>query len=143
MSPEAWAETTDVGVALEDEDGQAIYSSAFDNNTFEDTIDHPTPGEDVALKLKIRAGFAVSDDQRKTPITVDLDHLLAEPVSLEVTRNESSNVDFAPAVPIDVEFEAAAALPKAPDETHPTGYLRFRERHSNEEALYVPIHLAD
>jgi hypothetical protein len=141
MSFEAWAETTDIGVAVEDAEGKAIHQSAFDNNTFSATVEHPVPGKEAELTVKIRAGFAIADDERKTPITVNLDHLLADAASLKVERGDTSNIDFVPGVPIKVSFAAESELPKAPDKTKPVGYLRFRERSSNEEALRVPIEI--
>ena len=143
MTSEAFATTTDVGVAVEDSSGKAIYSGAFSNRTLTARVTHPNPGGDATLKVVIRGGFAVEDDQRKTPITVKLDRLLAEPVPIEVTRGDSSNVLFVPGVPIKLEYELADKLPEAPDETGPVGYLRFRERHSNDIALRVPINIAE
>ncbi len=136
-----WAEVTDIAVAVEDANGKAIYDSAFSDMHFKATVDHPNPGETVTLSVKIRAGFAIADDKRETPIEVNIDHLLAEAVSLDVTAGDASSIDFVPAVPLKIEFEAEAELPKAPDGTAPVGYLRFRERSSHEEALRVPIHL--
>lgn len=141
MTLAAWAEATDIAVAVLDNDGQAVLQSAFDNNTFTATARHPAPGSEAELTVRITAGFAVADDQRKTPITVQLDHLLADAVPLAVTRGDSSSIDFAPGVPLEIAFEAESALPKAPEKTRPVGYLRFVERGSDEVALRVPIEL--
>jgi len=141
MDFEAWAETTDIGVAVEDSSGEAILQSAFDNNTFSATVRHPEPGAEAKLTVKIRAGFAIADDERKTPIAVNLDYLLAEPVALSVERGDTSTIDFVPGVPMKVSFAAEGKLPKAPDKTEPVGYLRFRERGSNEEALRVAVEI--
>jgi tripeptidyl-peptidase-2 len=141
FTPEAWAEHTDVGVAVEDQSGKALLLSGFDNNDFAATVKHPAPGSAAKLTVKIRAGFAVHDDKRKTPITVNLDHLLADPVPLKVTWGDSSRVDFVPGVPIKLEFKAERGLPKAPSGTQPVGYLHAKERSSGQAALRVPIEL--
>lgn len=139
LSREAFAETTDIGVMVLDESGHAVLDSALSNNVLDESVEHPAPGTDVKLKLRIHAGFAVSDDKRKTPVEVWIDHMLADPIELSVTRDDASRVLFVPGVPIDVEYEAESALPKAPDKTKPVGYLLVKEQGSNEEALRVPI----
>ena len=143
MTPEAYATTTDIGVTVEDADGKALLFDAFSNRTLTATVPHPRPGESATLKVIIRGGFAVADDQRKTPITVKIDRLLAAPVSIDVTRGDSSNVLFIPGVPIKLEYELSDKMPEAPEGTHPVGYLRFRERGSNDVALRVPIDIVD
>ncbi|MFH0981168.1 MAG: hypothetical protein V2A79_06495, partial [Planctomycetota bacterium] len=142
MTPEAYATTTDIGVSVEDESGKALLQDAFSNRTFTATVDHPSPGETATVKVVIRGGFAVEDDKRETPITVKIDRLLAEPMEIKVTRGDSSEVNFVPGVAIKLEYELAGELPKAPEETRPVGYLRFRERNSNDVALEVPIGIA-
>ncbi|HRX84948.1 MAG TPA: S8 family serine peptidase, partial [Phycisphaerae bacterium] len=141
LTPEAWAEVTDIGVAVEDASGKALLQDGFSNNTYSATVDHPDPGAEAKLTVKIHAGFAISDDERETPIDVNLDYLLADPVALDVKRADSSRIDFVPGVPIKVTFAADSALPKAPDDTEPVGYLRFREPGSGDEALRVPIEI--
>jgi len=74
MTPEDYATTTDIGVMVKDSAGEAIYSSAFDNRIHEATV-----RGSGSLTLVITGGFAVSDDERETPITVDIDQLLAGP----------------------------------------------------------------
>jgi len=137
MTPQAYATTTDIGVAVE-KGGKAIHSGAFSNRTYQATV---SAGGADSLKVVIRGGFAVADDKRETPITVNIDHLLADPVSVKVTRGGSSNITFVPGVPMQVEFKAGGELPEAPQGTHPVGFLRFRERGTHETALRVPIEL--
>jgi tripeptidyl-peptidase II len=143
MTPEAYATTTDIGVAVETEDGKAVLSDGFSNRTFRETVEHPQPGETVTLKVVIRGGFAVADDKRETPITVKLDRLLADPLALKVTRAESAEVDLIPGVPIKLEYELDGTLPAAPKGTRPVGYLRLRERNSKDEALRVVVDIAE
>ena len=66
---------------------------------------------------------------------------MADPVPIEVTRGDSSNVNFVPGVPIQVKFQAAADLPATPDGQRPVGFIRARERASNDEALLVRLEL--
>jgi len=139
MTPEAYATTTDIGVAVEDPSGKAVFTDHFSNRTVRATV--PTGGAE-ALKVVIRAGFAVADDKRETPIRVRVDRLLAEPMSIKVTRGESSQVQFVPGVPTKVEFALDAPLPEAPEDTQPVGYLRFTERAEQASALEVPIEIA-
>ena len=106
LSKEAWAEATDIGVAVTGPGGKNVFASAFSNNKFSGTVRNPTPGEAVTLKLKIHGGFAVSDDERETPITVKIDHLLASPVAIDVSRDGASTINFVPGIPIDLEYEA-------------------------------------
>ncbi|HUT94526.1 MAG TPA: S8 family serine peptidase [Thermoguttaceae bacterium] len=136
MTPEAYATTTDIGVYVEGPDGKNILFDAFSNRTVKTTVD---TGGAKSVKVIIRGGFAVADDERETPIDVKIDRLLAEPIAIKVTRGESSNVDFVPGVPIQLDFAMTEKLPEAPDGTRPVGYLRFRERSSDDEALRVPI----
>ncbi len=142
MTEKAWAETTDIAVII-NQDGEPVYSSAFSNNTFDATIGHPAPGEDVSLELVIHAGFAISDDERETPITIHADHMLANPIDINVTRDKVSSVNLVPGVPIEMQYKAEETLPKKPDGTHPVGYLRFIESGSNETALKVLLDITD
>ncbi|HUU97654.1 MAG TPA: hypothetical protein VM487_18110, partial [Phycisphaerae bacterium] len=143
FTPENYARMTDVGVRIEDSSGKALYAYGFSNRKFTTTVRNPTPGEAATLKLVIRAGFAGSDDQRETPITVDIDHLLAEPLSIDVERDGESNIDFIPGVPIKLEFSLSDRLPDAPDGTRPVGYLRFKERATGQAVLRVAIDIND
>jgi hypothetical protein len=136
MAPEAYATTTDIGVYVEGSDGKNILFDAFSNRTVHVIVQ---TGGAESLKVIIRGGFAVADDERETPIDVKIDRLLADPMPIKVTRGESSNVDLVPGVPIELDFALADKLPEAPDDTRPVGYLRFRERSSHDEALRVSI----
>ena len=136
MTPEAYATTTDIGVMIKDSSGEAIYSSAFDNREHEATV--RSAG---SLTLVITGGFAVADDKRETPITVDIDHLLAEPMVIKVGRNGQSPVNFVPGVPIPLDLKVQAELKDKPKGTNPVGYLRLRERYSHDEVLRVPIEI--
>jgi len=140
MTPEAFATMTDVGVELLDDSDTAVYSDAFSSRKLSGTFRKPGAGT-VALKLVITAGFAVSDDQRKTPITVDIDALLAAPVAVQVTRDGESTLNLVPGVPIPLEYKVQERLPDAPAGTQPVGFLRLRERDSNTEVLRVPIEI--
>jgi hypothetical protein len=113
--------------------------SAFSNRIKRATVSVDDVGEDTAVKLFIRGGFAVADDKRETPITVKFDQLLADAIPIEVTRGESSRVNFVPGVPITLEFALDEKPPATPNSLRPVGYLRFRERSTNDEALRVPM----
>ncbi len=134
MTPEDFATTTDVGVMIKDSSGEAVYSSAFEYHIHDATV-----SASGSLKLVITGGFAVSDDQRKTPITVDIDHLLASPLAVKVTQNGESTINFVPNTPIKLHYKAKGSLKNKPKGTHPVGYLRFREKYSDDEVLRVPI----
>ena len=138
MTPEAYATTTDIGVAVE-ADGEEINFDAFSNRKAKGTVSVPGAKGGTTVKLIIRAGFAVSDDDRKTPITVRFDQLLTQPVAVSVTQGDESNVNFVPSVPIKLSVAADKALPPTPDGLRPVGRLRFTERGSKETALVVPI----
>ncbi|MCH8148630.1 MAG: hypothetical protein IH987_11640 [Planctomycetes bacterium] len=142
MTPEAYATTTDIGVRIEADD-EEIYSSAFSNRRHRATIRVPRSGDDASVKLIIQGGFAVADDKRETPITVRFDQLLAEPVSVSVQHGESSAIDFVPGVPLRLNFQLDTAPLATPDGLLPVGYLEFKERHSGDVALRVPIEIAD
>jgi len=141
MSKEAYATTTDIGVAVE-ADGKEIYSSAFEDRFHQATVNVPEVGEKTEVKLIIRAGFAIADDQRKTPITVRFDQLLAEPVPIEVKHGESGDILFVPAVPIKLAFALAAKPLETPADLRPVGYLEFGERSTEDVALRVPLEIA-
>jgi hypothetical protein len=72
---------------------------------------------------------------------VKIYRLLADPVAIKVTRGDSSRLNFAPGVPMQVKFKLNGDLPEAPDGTHPVSYLRFRERSSDDTALRVPVEI--
>lgn len=134
MTPEDYATTTDIGVMVQDDSGEALYSSAFDNREHRAVV-----RGSGTLKLVISGGFAVSDDQRETLITVDLDQLLAEPIAIKITRDGASALNFVPGVPIPLEFKLQARLEDQPKGLRPVGYLRFRERNSHDTVLRVPL----
>jgi len=138
MTPEAYASTTDIGVAVE-AGGEEVYSSAFSNRTHEATVSIPEVGEETKVKVIIRAGFAVADDKRETPITVTIDQLLNDPVPIEVKRGEAETIRFVPGVPTKLDFALESKPPAAPDGLRPVGYLEFSERSSEDLALRVPI----
>ena len=140
MTPEAYATTTDIGVRIEVGD-EEIYSSAFSNRRHRATVRVPVSGESTEVKLIIQGGFAVADDKRETPITVRFDQLLAEPVSVSVTHGESSRIDFVPGVPLRLNFKLDTAPLAAPEGLLPVGYLEFKERHSGDAALRVPMEI--
>lgn len=136
MEPEDYATTTDIAVIVKDGDGEAIHQSAFDVGTYEATFS--TQGK-KSLTVVIHAGFAVADDKRETPITVQIDSLFAAPVEVKVTQNDEGNFDFVPSLPVTLKYSANAELKDIPDGQRPVGFLRFRERSSNDEVLRVPI----
>jgi len=142
LSKESYAQMTDVGVLVLDSDGEAIHDGAFEANTYEATVENPSPdAEKTALTLKITGGFAVEDDERKTPITVKVDLLLADAIDLSVKRGGSEVTEFVPGVPTKLEFSCESLLPATPPGTHPVGYLEFRERGSNVPLGRVPIEI--
>lgn len=136
MTPEDYATTTDIAVIVKDADGEAIHQAAFDVRTYEATVN--TQGK-KSLTVVIHAGFAVADDQRETPITVQIDSLFTSSVGVKVTQHGEGNLDFVPSIPVPIEFSTSAELKDIPDGQRPVGYLRFRERSSNDEVLRVPI----
>ncbi len=142
LSKADYAEMTDIGVLVLDSDGEAIHDGAFEENTYEATVRNPSPGaEKTTLTLQITGGFAVEDDERKTPITVKVDLLLAEAISLSVKRGGSPVTEFVPGVPTKLGFSCESLLPATPPGTHPVGYLEFRERGTNVPLGRVPIEI--
>lgn len=139
MTPENYARTTDIGVMVKNREGEALYQGAFDSRILEATVS--TKGN-KSLQVVITAGFAVVEEKRKTAITVDIDQLLENPVPVTVKLGEDSNITFVPAVPMTLEYAAKERLKDAPKGLRPVGFLRFRERSSNDEALRVEIDLA-
>lgn len=135
MTPEAYAATTDIAVLLKKDDGESVSTGAFSNRIYETTV-----GKAGSYTLEITGGFAWADDKRETPITVDIDYLLADPIAIKVGRNGESPVNFVPGVAIPIEFRLQAK-PEAPKGKKPIGYLRFRERGSQDEALRVPVEI--
>ncbi|MFH1747775.1 MAG: S8 family serine peptidase [Planctomycetota bacterium] len=136
MAPEDYARTTDIGVRVENSDGEAIYSSAFDGRVHTGTVNTPDAG---SLTVIINGGFAVADDKRETPITVQLDQLFAEPVPVSVKYNGGTDLRFVPAVPMKLSYSTSAKLKDPPKGLRPVGYLRFRERTSEDTVLRVPL----
>ena len=117
--------------------------SAFSNRIHKATVRVPHSDEEAKVKVIVRGGFAVADDKRKTPITVRIDRLLADPVPIRVRHGDSANIDLVPGVPIRLGFALKTKPPKVDDGLRPVGYLRFREKSSGETALRVPIEIVD
>lgn len=144
MTKEGFAQTTDVGVMVKDSSGKAILDTALDYYQIESTFSNPDPdAEATTLTLKIRAGFAVEDDDRKTPITVTVGHLLAEPIDVSVEYGEQPVREFVPGVPAKLSFACDEAPPATPKGMSPVGYLEFRERGSDETMLKLPVVITD
>jgi tripeptidyl-peptidase-2 len=138
MTKEAYATTTDIGVAVE-VNGEEVSSGAFDNRFYETTVSVPSPKKGTTVTLHIRAGFAVADDQRETPITVMMDQLLARPIPIKVTQDDAAVTRLIPSVPMELEFALGDAPPDTPEGLEPVGYLTFKERGTDQEVLRVPI----
>lgn len=138
LKPEHWAEVTDLGVTVLQGD-KAIYDSAMETSEFHGTFNHPAPGSEVSLTLRLTASFAVSDDKRETPVHVDIDHLLSNPIEMKIRRGDDSSMQFLPGVPMHLTFSPTGDLPEAPADTKPVGYLRIQERGSDETALHIPL----
>jgi tripeptidyl-peptidase-2 len=144
MTKEGFAQTTDVGVMVVDSSGEAILDTALDYYKLETTFSNPDPdAEATKLTLRIRAGFAVENDERKTPITVTVDYLLAEPVDVSVEYGDQPVRGFVPGVPAKLSFACDEALPATPAGMRPVGYLEFRERGSDETMLKLPIDVTE
>jgi subtilisin family serine protease len=134
LTPSDYARITDIGVMVKDADGESLHAGAFDGRIFTATVN--TRGK-TALTVQITGGFALVDDQRKTPITVKIDQLFANPVSVAVKYDGSSSITFVPGVPIPVDYSTSEKLTEAPDGLRPVGFIRFRERATETEALRV------
>ncbi len=140
MSKEDYAQTTDIGVMVLDSDGKAIHSGAFDYHAYEAVVNNPDPDSDsTSLTLKITGGFAVEDDERKTPIEVKVDLLLADPVTIAVDQGGDPLTELVPGVPAKLPFECAGPLPATPPGTNPVGHIVIRERGSDQVMAKVPI----
>ena len=136
MTPENYATTTDIAVLVKDPNGEAIYKSGFEGRVHEATFS--TDGN-KSLEVVIHGGFAVADDKRETPITVQIDQLLAKPVTIKVTQDGESNINFVPGVPIKLEYATSEKLSEIPAGQRPVGFVRFRERARNNTVLRVPV----
>ncbi len=136
MAPEAYATTTDIAVIVKDASGEPLSTGAFDWRVFEDTVSTRGNG---SVTVEIIGGFAVSDDKRETPITVDIDQLFSSPVSVSTEYDGSSSFVCVPGIPILIEWSARESLDDIPGGTRPVGYLEFEERGTDDVALRVPI----
>lgn len=137
MTPEDYAQTTDIAVLVKDGDGEAVYKSAFEGRRHEATFS--TDGK-KSLELVIHAGFATADSERETPITVKIDQLFESPVAVKVSQDGESNLTLIPGVPLQLEYSTSEKIEDIPSGQKPVGYLRFRERSSNDVLLRVPLH---
>jgi len=140
MTPEDYAKTTDIAVMVLDEEGQAIYKEAFDWRIHTGEVE--TRGA-RSLKLVIHAGFARADDKRRTPVVVKVDQLLATPVPINFGQDGEPEVLFAPGLPVQLSYETSERLADPPEDRSPVGFLRVRERGSNDEVLRIPIELTN
>lgn len=136
MTPENYATTTDIAVLVKDPNGEAIYKSGFEGRIHDATFS--TEGN-KSLEVVIHGGFAVADDKRETPITVQIDQLLAKPVTIKVSQDGESNINFVPGVPIKLEYATGEKLTEIPAGQRPVGFVRFRERARNNTVLRVPV----
>jgi subtilisin family serine protease len=136
MTPEDYATTTDIAVLVNDSEGEAVYKSAFEGRIHEATFG--TDGK-KSLELQIVAGFATADDKRETPITVKIDQLFANPITIKVSQEGETNVMFVPSVPIKLGYATSDKLKDIPEGQRPVGFLRFRERATNDTVLRIPL----
>jgi tripeptidyl-peptidase-2 len=143
LAREDFAQTTDLGIELQDAYGEDIIETAMNTERESATVKLPNPGEAATFTLRLTAGFALPDDQRETPVNVKVDQLLDAPIDVDVERGGESSIDFAPGVPIDVQYSLDERLPAIPEGQRPVGYLVFQERGSNETALKVPMDIGD
>ena len=135
---------TDVGVMVLDGAGEAVTSTAMNDPLLEFVVNNPQPDADsVSLTLRIDAAFAWRDKEHKTPIEIRIDHLYKEPIDIAVTQHGESDVAFVPGIPTELKFKLDAAPPTVPNGMHSVGYLRFRERHTNDTMLEVPIEIGE
>lgn len=136
MTPEDYATTTDIAVLVKDPSGEALYKSGFEGRILEATFS--TDDKD-SLEVLINGGFAIADDKRETPITVQIDQLFADPVAVKVAQDGESNIAFVPSLPVKLEYSVDEKIKDIPSGQRPVGFLRFRERASNDTLLRVPI----
>jgi len=140
FSKEDYGKTTDIGVMVTDASGQAVLETGMGQPVEEFTVANPAPtAESASLTLKILAAFAAPDQDYKSPVTIKMDHLYSEPIGIEVSRGSADDVAFVPGIPTELSFELSDTPPEIPDGMRPIGYLKFRERGSDEVMLHVPI----
>lgn len=140
LAPENYAETTDIAVLVKDSSGEAIFNTAFEDHHLKATLS--TRGN-TSLTVAIHAGFALVDHERETPISVNIDQLFASPVGVEFSQNGDATIDLIPNIPYKLEFEAKQTLEDIPDGHGPVGFLRLRERASDDIVLKVPVVIGD
>lgn len=139
MAPEDYAKTTDVGIMITDASGKAVLDTGMEMPEEERTIPNPSPtAESTSLTLSVRAAFAAKDEDYKSPVTIKIDHLYAEPIEIDVT-GPGDEMAFVPGIPTELSFELAETPPAAPDGMRPVGYIEFAERGSEDVMLCVPI----
>jgi hypothetical protein len=136
MTKADYAQTTDIGVEVLDAGGEQVHFGAFDGRIYE--AEFGTKGNS-SLKVRITGGFAVADDQRKTPIVVKIDQLFAAPPEIAFTQNGDATVDLVPSVPMRLAYKASSEIEDIPDKLRPVGYLRARDRGTNAEVLRIPV----
>jgi hypothetical protein len=137
LSAEDYAETTDIAVLVKDGDGEAVYKSAFEDRRHEGTFN--TDGKQ-SLEVVIHAGFATAESDRETPITVKIDQLFSSPVSVKVGQDGEPSLALVPGVPLQLEYSSSEKIENIPSGQKPVGFVRFRERSSNDVLLRVPLH---
>jgi hypothetical protein len=127
-------------VQVTDASGRSILDEGMGQPVEEYTFDNPSPDtESTTLTLTIMAAFAAPDEDYESPVTIKIDYLYAEPINIEVTTGSGGDVAFVPGIPVDLSFQLADTPPETPEGMRPIGYLRFRERGSNDVMLHVPI----
>jgi hypothetical protein len=139
MTPEDYAKTTDVGVMITDASGKALLETGLGMPEEEHTIPNPTPNADsTSLTLHVRAAFAAKDEDYKSPMTIKIDRLYAQPIRIEVS-GPGDQMAFVPGIPTELSFKLVNTPPAAPDGMRPVGNITFRERGSADAMLHVPI----
>jgi hypothetical protein len=117
---------------------EVVFKDAFSWRELEATVD--TQGK-KSLTVLVHAGFATADDAREVPVRVQIDQLLSSPTSIKVSQDGESNLTFYPGVPLSLEYSTSAKLENIPPDYSPVGFLRFRERSSNDTVLRVPVEI--
>ncbi|UCG33849.1 MAG: hypothetical protein JSU68_04270, partial [Phycisphaerales bacterium] len=139
MAPEDYAKTTDVGVMITDASGKAVLDTGLGMPQEEHTVANPAPNADsTSMTLHVRAAFAAKDEDYKSPVTIKIDHLYAQPIGIDVS-GPGEEMAFVPGIWTEMSFELADTPPAVPDGMRPVGYITFRERGSGDVMLQVPI----
>jgi subtilisin family serine protease len=139
MTSADFARFTDVAVNVLDRDGASVVKDGFSSRILRFSMRNPAPSKAQSdYTIDIRAGRAVSGSP-SGKVTLTLRFRVKDPVRMTGTLSGQQRFQLFPAVPAEVEFQAASTPPMPPAGTRVFGTLEFESEKDGRTWLRLPV----